>query len=487
MSYSSKFLEVMDSNIRPKCEPHIVAKATNPDTGVVTMLTWDAKDIQSLSFKRTIDPVGSKLPTMELQWTEVYFGSVSVGNVPQKYKNAMAYMEVDLSFRQYLGFYNTWKSLKSQTWKQVNKMTWKQVKNDPVYETVEMPTLFLAAVPEVKGNLIKWTAKDALSFLTDECEKIVFEDAQLGLTSINSVDIPFFNPVVYLLINSRAQFIGNYEIYNYLTQTILYFEGLDKTIKRTSGAYFKGKANDEIRKYIATRCYYLDFETDKIVVKALKYEYMPVAEVPLKLQYEFPILKRQPKVGKFALKYYRLASGETTQTMSPVSISEYSGEKILKYTLPALGLTVGELGEVGAFLEEYPTAYRIWNSDVDKSEKTDYIEIKNQGNVEYKIRDAGNNKEFQENNSLNELAISDNTYRYGRVTSWYNATDVLELNVPALFNWGIGESAYVETPILNNGQAYKPNCVQLELNLTYTGAVKCKIICKGNMDMPLEG
>ena len=487
MSYSSKFFEVMDSNIRPKCEPHIEAYYHDAETGEKISFTWDAKDIISLSFRRKIDPVGKSLPTMELQWEEQYLGATIAGNVPEKYHLAIQFMKVDLEFRQDLSFHSSWKQTKDITWAKVKSMTWKSLKNNALNETVKMPTLFLAAVPEVKGNRIKWTAKDALSFLTDECEKIVWEDAQLGLTSINSVDIPFFNPVVYLLINSRAQFIGNYEIYNYLTKTILYFDGLDKTIKRTSGAYFKGKANDEIRKYLATRCYYLDFGNDNIVVKALKNEYMPVTEVPLKLQYDFPILKRQPKVGKFALKYYRLANSETTQTISPVSISEYSGEKILKYTLPALGLSVSELGEVGAFLEEYPTIYRIWNSDVDKSENTKYIGIKNHGTVEYQIRNAGSNKEFQEDNSLNELSITDNSNRYGRVTSWYNATDVLELNVPALFHWGIGESAYIETPILNNGQAYTPNCVQLELMLTYTGVVKCKIICKGNMDMPLEG
>ena len=57
MSFSDKFLEIMKSNIRPKCEPKITVTGTAAD-GTTKTIEWNAKDIKSLSFHRSIDPGG---------------------------------------------------------------------------------------------------------------------------------------------------------------------------------------------------------------------------------------------------------------------------------------------------------------------------------------------------------------------------------------------------------------------------------------------
>ena len=223
MSFSDKFLEIMNSNIRPKCEPKITVIGTDKNGNTQT-ITWNAKDIKSLTYHRSVDPTGRELPTMELQWTELYYGKYNADNFPLKYNNIGKYMAVNLEFHQYLGLFQTWKTLKSLTWKQVKSLTWKQVKNEVGYENIKMPTMFLAATPEISGHTIKWTARDALSFLTAQEVKGFGEKA--GGAPVT--EIPYYNPIVYMLINARAGFYYSVELFDYLTRTINYFNGLIK-------------------------------------------------------------------------------------------------------------------------------------------------------------------------------------------------------------------------------------------------------------------
>lgn len=480
MSFSDKFLEIMDSTVRPKCEPHIVAKSTNPDTGAVTTLTWDAKDIQSLSFKRTIDPVGSKLPTMELQWTEVYFGNVSVGNVPQKYNSASAYMEISLSFRQYLGFYNTWKSLKSQTWKQVKQMTWKQVKNDPVYETVEMPKLFLSAVPTAEGNKLKWTAKDALAFLTNTCKKL-FQDPT-NYNNLENISLPFYNPIIYLLVNSRAQFSKFPEIFSYLTNTISYFDDFDKSFKQEKPIIFSGNTNDEIRKYFATKNKFMVFGNNRIEVRDLSLSHFPGRVIPLYLQYSLPTLETQTRASRVALKRYSLVYDGTyqqkAQTMQP-----YGEKLLLRYDFNDIGVAtfLNNTSHDPAY-GDTDRAFAIYDySDGDEPPTLNIITVKKVVSDISFTRDDIIGDTFSEDNSLYTADANDVT-RFGKILDWYSGHEVIKTTTPAIFDIELGESAYVETPLIGaDGKAYKPNSLLLEQTLTYSGAVKSQNIFKSGM------
>ena len=256
MSYSDKFIEIMNSNIRPKCEPKITVTGTAAD-GTTKTVVWNAKDIKSFNYKRTIDVVGRSLPTMELQWTEVYYGKFNAQNFPIKYTNVVKYMAVTLEFKQYLGFYQTWKTLKALTWKQVKNMTWKQVKDTVAYETVTMPTMFLAATPEVSGHTIKWKAVDALSFLTEKQTKGFIANLTSG-----DVSIPLYNPIVYVLINARSGFKQSKELFNYFTRTINYFNELPKTELLKYPIIFDDATNSCIMNYLSATSQYLDFDTD---------------------------------------------------------------------------------------------------------------------------------------------------------------------------------------------------------------------------------
>ena len=131
ISVSQKFLELMQSNIRPKIEPTITVKGQDSE-GNQVVLTWTPSNIQDMKYKREIDPVGRTLRYMELTWTERYYGKLNAENYPEKYNNIVKYMAVELSFEQSLGFFNTWKDLFSAgyTWKSIFDQfkTWKGVK-----------------------------------------------------------------------------------------------------------------------------------------------------------------------------------------------------------------------------------------------------------------------------------------------------------------------------------------------------------------------
>lgn len=483
MSFSDKFLEIMGSTVRPKCEPHIVAKATNPGTGAVTTLTWDAKDIQSLSLKRTIDPVGSKLPTMELQWTEVYLGDVSVGNAPQKYKNATAYMEISLSFRQYLGFYNTWKSLKSQTWKQFKQMTWKQVKNDPVYETVEMPKLFLSATPAAEGNKLKWTAKDALSFLTNTCKKLF-----TGGSNIKEMSLPFYNLVIYLLINSRAQFIKFPELFSYLTNTISYLNDFDKSFKQEKPLIFSGNTNDELRKYFAAANKFMVFGNNRIEVRDISIFHMPGTAISLNLQYELPTLTTQPKATRVALKQYSLVFSESyqqeAQTMQP-----YGEKLLLRYDFKDIGVAATLDTSYDQVSGDTDRAFTLYDpSEGDTIPKLNVLVVKPVATDISIESDDAVGETFSEDNSL-YTADANNVTRFAKILDWYSGHEVIKTTTPAIFDLELGETAYVETPLIDAfGEKYAPNSMLLEQTLTYSGAIKSQNIFKSGMsEVPEDG
>ena len=119
--------------------------------------------------------------------------------------------------------------------------------DDTVFETVKMPMMFLSATPEISGHTIKWTAKDALSFLTENQVKEFGASLSLGGSGL---EIPRYNPIVYLLINARAAFNHSKELFDYYTRTINYFNGLDKTNLLPAGIIFDGATDSHIMNYL---------------------------------------------------------------------------------------------------------------------------------------------------------------------------------------------------------------------------------------------
>ena len=474
MSFSDKFLEIMKSSVRPKCEPKITVTGTAAD-GTTKTIEWNAKDIKSLSFHRSIDPVGRNLPIMELSWTEVYYGKLNEQNFPIKYNNVAKYMTVNLEFHQFLGFYQTWKMLKSMTWKQVKDLTWKKVKNEVAFETVKMPMMFLSATPEISGNTIKWTAKDALSFLTENQVKGFGE--RLSLDGSEST-IPRYNPIVYLLINARAAFNHSKELFDYYTRTIDYFNGLDKTKLLPTGIIFDGATNSEIMNYLSPLNEYLDFDEDKIIKKTFdgtRTITTTNVNVPLNLQYGNPTCEPCTPMSTYSYKQYRMTATNGTEAVSPSSSKLFgtiNGKKTYKneYYFKGYGrklesessFTYGEINRAIA-LKETQTATLNYNP-------LDYNPINYTINVADK---KGEN--YIEDNHLNVYGRTENFTRGYNLTNWFNEKNhIIKNQTPAMFNWGIGEWAKVETILWDDrkNKNYIAFSRLLEYTIEYNGAIR---------------
>lgn len=260
ISVSQKFLELMQSNIRPKIEPTITVKGQDSE-GNQVVLTWKPSNIQNMTYKRGIDPVGRTLPYMELTWTEIYYGKLNAENYPEKYNNIVKYMSVELSFEQSLGYFSTWKDLYSAgyTWKNVLEQfkTWKGVKRGVTKETVKLPTMFLVAKPTIQGQTITWTARDLFYFLNQTYAKSFAEN------------INYRNPIRWFLLDERGNFRNSNEIFEAITETqsraISDVDGnLDKII------VFDGSTKNLLMNYASIRNYYWDFENNYAVLKDRK-------------------------------------------------------------------------------------------------------------------------------------------------------------------------------------------------------------------------
>lgn len=196
LQVSDAYKELVESNIRLKCEPTIKVSGTDINGNEIELI-WNAKDIKDLTFKRAADPIGRELPFMELTWTEIYIGKLNAQNYPEKYSNIASYMKVELSFAQDLGFYNIWQSLRNNgtTWKDLfsQNVTWKQLKKTVPQETIKMPIMFLSAKPTIKGQTITWTAKDLLIFLDKPISKAIISGVTFPHFIANIADVNEYN------------------------------------------------------------------------------------------------------------------------------------------------------------------------------------------------------------------------------------------------------------------------------------------------------
>lgn len=295
-SVSKKFIEVVNSNIRPAVKPIIKARRLTA-MGQFVEITWTPKEIVNFTYKREIDPLGRTLPYMELTWTERYKGKFVDELFEDKTQKVTKFMEVELSIEQGLSFFNTWKGIYEQnkTWKDVfsDYKTWKSVKNDAVSETVTFPKMFLVEKPTIKGQEITWRARDLFYFLEKKQGKS-FEKS-----------IRFENPLRWFLLEERANFGNSVHILQYLDNTqknLLTYEPTNNY-----SMFYEGSTKNLLMNYASTRNYYWDFSSDKAEMKKLE-ELLSKTNVV----YEFPsrILKEKPQttvcsdVSAYSFKQY---------------------------------------------------------------------------------------------------------------------------------------------------------------------------------------
>lgn len=477
ISVSDKYVQLMKSNIRPKCEPIITVSGIDNE-GNNTTLTWSAKDIQGLKFKRGIDVAGREAPFMELQWTELFTGKLNPQNYPEKYKNITKYMKVELSFVQNLEFFATWGSLSKYTWGELSKYTWGQLRNLTEKQIIKMPTMYLSARPVVKGNKIEWSATDLMSFLTQEQIK--------GFTNANIVNggIPFVNPLIYLILNARSAFLDTPTIFDALTETASELQNLNiNPVSRPDNLdkriLFNAPLKDCLINYASLRNRYWDFaESGSLVMKQYPKEYAaPVTSINPKTMYEYPEITTSSDISNYSFKSY---------------VQEYSENN--KYTKNGEIYTLFENSSMGGSTEIY--IYRLDSfgearsaTDISASE-VNYILSVNSGELEITpmsfnaydniiVNQDAIGEAYVEDNPVNPYSNTDERAleRFNFLKDYFNK-DCASLEWKGLANPALelGDIVTVPTNLYDNNERVEKDAVLVQYEIEYSGGIKEKYI-----------
>ena len=465
LSVSQKFLELMQSNIRPKIEPTITVKGQDSN-GNPVVLSWSPSNIQNMTYKRGIDPVGRTLPYMELTWTEIYYGKLNAENYPEKYNNIVKYMSVELSFEQSLGFFNTWKDLfsASYTWKNVFEQfkTWKGVKRGVSKEKITFPTMFLVAKPTIQGQTITWTARDLFYFLNQTHAKSFAEN------------INYRNPIRWFLLDERGNFRNSSEIFEAITQTqsraISDVDGnLDKII------VFDGTTKNLLMNYASIRNYYWDFENNYAVLRKLpslvdKNAGDAIFNFSSNIIREYPQLTENLDMSAYSFKqYFAEIDEKSSYTLSPAETITYKGANLYKFLFKGLGVPSSS------------SEYSISNVAKDTIDKGNSITVApvNFNSYENSIIIDNVGEVFVEDNPLNPYSSSDSFIvdRANALSHWFGSKKYsMELNSLSNVALETGDLVTVPTNLFNNNERVIKNAIVVGIELEYNGALKQKTL-----------
>ena len=460
ISVSQKFLELMQSNIRPKIEPTITVKGQDSE-GNQVVLTWKPSNIQNMTYKRGIDPVGRTLPYMELTWTEIYYGKLNAENYPEKYNNIVKYMAVELSFEQSLGFFNTWKDLYSAgyTWKNVLEQfkTWKGVKRGVSKETVKLPTMFLVAKPTIQGQTITWTARDLLYFLTETQTKSF------------TADVPYRNALRWFLLEERANFKNSKEILGAIQNTqnsIL--SGDTATVGKNT--VLDGSSKQILTGLASIKNYHWNFAVNSAKLVPFKNALAAVSPVytfTSNVMYDYPKLTALPTIAGYSCKQYVCELDEENQyTLEPYETVTYKNATFYHYAFKGLGEY------------KYDSLSMIAKSAYSRNSPLT-VTPANLNSVDLYLTLNQKGEEFIEDNACNPYGKSDRDIK-NRISflNEYFKKGSYSAEINSLPNLAIepGDLVVVETNLFSGNNRITKKALVLSIELEYNGALKQKTI-----------
>jgi hypothetical protein len=473
ISVSEAYKELVKSNIRPKCEPQITVSGID-NNGNQTAITWNAKDIKDLSFRRGIDPVGRELPYIELTWKEIYSGKFNEQNYPEKYNNIAKYMRVDLSFVQNLSFYNTWKLIfqSGTKWSDLKNYTWKEVKNNVLKETINFPTLFLTAKPVIEGQTITWTARDLMYFLTEKQIKSFDKD------------INFVNPLRYFVLNERGNFKSSEDVFWSLHKTdqMLKEFGDEKGWVFDKKIIFDNSTNSLMMNYISLKNGYFDFKEDYIYPffadDLKKFESEPQECVYSSTMYKEPVVKNGTNMSMYSFKSYQ--NKENKDAIYKVTDPEYV---FIGKDKDGNDVYAGRFDFGGYGVLNIPSSAfsEINYAIAPYADTIDVIPIYSVG-VE-NIKSTGKTGEvFNEDNKLNPYSIRNKNAlaRYNFLNNYFSEKNsTIEINCLPNMSIETGDYIGVETNFYDvNGVRVVKNGIVVQEEITYNGSARQRLVVK---------
>lgn len=468
INVSQAYTDLMKSPIRPKVQPVITVSGIDNE-GNEVFLKWEAKNIKDLKYKREIDPIGRTLPYMELTWTEIYRDKMSLENYPEKYKNIVKHMKVELSFVQDLAFFSSWKTIfkSERTWKQIFEegKTWRDLKNKVDTETITLPSMFLTARPTIEGKTIKWTARDLLYFL-DEKQTAYFAGP-----------IPFVNPLKYLLLNARGAFLKSRDIFDALTRTangITGFEALEN-----EKVIFDDSTKNTLKNYANLRNAYWDFSGDVATLNNFYHLYgQGVYTFSGNLLMEYPKLTQGTDVSQYSFKRYRVyedaenvyeKSGDEFGTLTVKTGATTQGISFTRYLYDGYGVVKDGDGVFGAVNYAITTVSRTIS----------VTPIKKRGFDNY-ISNEFTGEPFTEDNPVNPYSSSDSfaTERANAIFRYFSSSNyAMEFKCLPNLALTTGDNVWVFTNLYDEtGARFIKQGIIVSIELEYNGALKQKLI-----------
>ena len=473
ISVSEAYKELVKSNIRPKSEPKITVSGID-NNGNQTTISWSAKDIKDMSFRRGIDPVGRELPYIELTWKEIYTGKLNEQNYPEKYNNIAKYMRVDLSFVQNLSFYNTWKSIfqSGTKWSDLKNYTWKEVKNNVLKETINFPTLFLTAKPVIEGQTITWTARDLMYFLTEKQVKSF------------DANIDFVNPMRYFVLNERGNFKSSESVFKALQKTDQKLKefGDKKGWTFDKKIIFDNSTNSLMMNYMSLRNGHFDFREDYIypffVDDLKKFKDNPQQTILSSTMYKDPVVKNGTNISLYSFKSYKYKEKKKDAYVIDEYESIFAGKDKNGNDLYANRFDFDEYGvvenEASAFAEiNYALAPFASQITVIPVSFSPFDNIKNTNKI---------GEVFNEDNKLNPYNIRSKyaLSRYDFLNNYFsNKNATIEISCLPDLSIETGDYIAVETNLYNDsGRRIVKNGIVVQMELAYNGSTKQNLVVK---------
>lgn len=449
---SDRFRELMNSNIRPKCEPVITVKDA---LGTGRDLVWTGKNITKLTFKRGIDPIGRTLPFMELRWTEVYQGKLNENAYPQIYENVIAFLPVELKFKQKLDF---------------------ETEDE---EEFTFPTMFLSAKPTLKENTIEWVAYDLMHFLNTN-QSIYFD----GNSHVDKC-------ISFVLRNCCSSHLDHKEIIESIQKTISKVTN-DSTYPNGTPIFFDGPSNSFLKDFWAIHSYYWDFSENYMKYGHI-FDFVNTGfRFTLSLQYKNPIITKNQDISIYQYKRYYLQENLDGQYEKEWD----SYEKFISSNDPSQDLYIfkylfnGYGKAVRASQEEYlpingniNTAFSFKELPIGTVPTKDQFKIIvipiETNSIEEVIKNNVSGEAFTEDNKLSHYisTASEPVVRNNFLKKYFNKKcDSLEMECAPNVSLETGDIVQIETNLEDGlGNNKTKNAVIVEFELEYSGKLSQKI------------
>lgn len=435
LSVGSAYLNLVNSNMRPKGEPLIRVTGEDADGNAVS-LTWEASNIQNLNYKRGIDPVGREISYMELTWTEIYTGNFNEENYPEKYNNIVKYMAVDLVFLQNMSF--SWES---------------NVSTIPI----TMPRMFLVSKPVIDGKTITWTARDLLYFLTETQTKSF------------TADVPYRNALRWFLLEERANFKNSKEILGAIQNTqnsIL--SGDTATVGKNT--VLDGSSKQILTGLASIKNYHWNFAVNSAKLVPFKNALAagsPVYTFTSNVMYDYPKLTALPTISGYSFKQYVCELDEESQyTLEPYETVTYKNATFYHYAFKGLGeYKYSSLSMIAksAYSENSPLTVTPANlNSVDL-----YLTL-NQKGEEFIEENACNPYGKNDQDIKNRISFLNEYFKEGSYSAEINSLSNLAIEP--------GDLVAVETNLFSGNNRITKKALVLSIELEYNGALKQKTI-----------